>query len=561
MGETLLSKLNKLLIFLIALCIFLLSLYIFYLSNSTKARQRIIQAEKTLKGAVEFVGMTVHENFFRDDNVYRAVIQEDEVFLKQKLQEIIDKYPNVIRVYIQEVEQEYLNSLEIFTVDIVNGNFRLSFKICKKDLSAYVSGKLARVILNAQQFINSLGFDDIQINGASYEYSGPLISSLEILTSALIALCSTFIFAFVARWRKLNLEKRYHEKLHRRTLCQEAILNFTKIVLSGQVEDSYQFLLEKAVELVPGAQAGSLLMKKNDVFVLTHVAGYDPKIAGKMFFKPHELAQQIDGRIRIIKDLHQINTQNLDEVRKEFLYSVDKVAKIKSLLSIPIIAKDEVVAFLNLDNFENENAFNEEAVNIAELFAGHVGVLFERMRLEEELKIQKQLMEYLSYHDPLTDLPNRRMLEEYVEKTFAIASRENKPVCVIYMDLYKFKDVNDTFGHPVGDDLLKILGNRLKKEIRRGDMVARFGGDEFVFVLYDVSVEGAIEFSRRLLEFIQKPIVLQNKIFTISANLGIAVYPADGDNFETVLRNADMALYTAKRKEQPFAIFSQISQS
>ncbi|MFN3282853.1 MAG: diguanylate cyclase, partial [Pseudothermotoga sp.] len=250
--------------------------------------------------------------------------------------------------------------------------------------------------------------------------------------------------------RKIRSEHALSEELLRKTVFQEVLLEFTKLVLSDQVHDASQYILEKAVQLVPGAQAGSLLMKRGDVFIFTSVCGYDKKIVGNVFFRPVELAQGMDGKVKIIKNLHKINDEFLDSERKNFLYSEGRVGQIKVLLSIPVIVRDEIIAFFNLDNFEDEDAFTEQSIKIAELFAGQVGLLLERVRLEEELEKQRQMMEYYSYHDSLTGLANRRLLEEFAEKVLALAKRMNESVCLLFMDLHKFKQINDTFGHFVG---------------------------------------------------------------------------------------------------------------
>ncbi|MCD6103852.1 MAG: sensor domain-containing diguanylate cyclase, partial [Thermotogaceae bacterium] len=245
------------------------------------------------------------------------------------------------------------------------------------------------------------------------------------------------------------------------------------------------------------------------------------------------------------------------EERRRILYSSGRVGEIKVTLSIPIVVFDEIVAYFNLDNFEQTDAFDEDSVEIAEIFAKLTGVLFQRFHFEEELKKQKELAEYQSFHDSLTGLPNRRMLLEESEKILALAKRKQKPVTMMYLDLYKFKEINDSFGHNTGDEVLKVVANRLKKPLRRSDLVGRIGGDEFITVLPETSADQAKALALRLIEVIEEPIEVGNRTFNISVNIGISQYPENGDSFGKLIHAADVALYKAKKEKKAYCIFER----
>ncbi|MEJ5228664.1 MAG: sensor domain-containing diguanylate cyclase [Pseudothermotoga sp.] len=555
-------------IFLSSLVIFIACTLLLYNLNLKDFKKRVQVAQVVINGAANFIASTLSHSFFISDAMYEAVLNDLQTYIQKKLEEIKKDYPHVLSASIRQVDPQMVEKMQDFQISFAERSLQLVLKIYDEDHSRYLPNRIASVIVDLQGLLDSLGFSDIEvceegnftILGLNCRSKKPFLKTQDYLVSFFISLTVIILIRWLNIRRAMRLETKYKEELLRKTRLHEALLKFTELILSGQSEEASQYILERAVECVPGAQAGSLLMKKGDLFVFTNVCGYDEKFVGKMFFRVEELAQSMDKKeVKIIRNLHQLNAQNLDEERKKFLYSDERVSRIKVLLSIPVVVHGEIIAFFNLDNFENENAFDERSIQMAKLLAGQVGLLFERIRLEEELKEQREKLEHLSYHDPLTGLPNRRLLEEHAERLFALAQREEKSICLVFVDLYKFKEVNDTFGHSVGDQVLKMIAQRIQRLTRKNDSVARLGGDEFVFLLYDSDAEDSAAFARRLLSIIREPIVVQNISFSISANMGMAFFPTDGNSFETLLRNADMALYIAKRKRIPFAFYKDIT--
>ncbi len=167
-------------------------------------------------------------------------------------------------------------------------------------------------------------------------------------------------------------------------------------------------------------------------------------------------------------------------------------------------------------------------------------------QLEENRVLRDQLREQAT-RDPLTDLYNRRYLEEMLLRELARASRENYPVCAIMMDIDRFKLVNDTCGHKVGDEVLKALASLIVLNIRRFDVACRFGGEEFVIVMPMLSAETArqrAEFLRK--EFAAMPLPCADMKAPPTLSIGLALYPSDGANGEQLINAADQALYAAK---------------
>lgn len=160
---------------------------------------------------------------------------------------------------------------------------------------------------------------------------------------------------------------------------------------------------------------------------------------------------------------------------------------------------------------------------------------------------QKETILHLAYHDALTDLPNRRLFEDRLTVALAQAHRKKQMAAVMCLDLDRFKVVNDTMGHAMGDQLLQSVAERLTGLMRDSDTVARMGGDEFTLLLPDVArAEDTVEVAERTLEALRQPWVLNGYEFCVTVSIGIAMCPNDAEDAESLLRNADTAMYRAK---------------
>lgn len=160
----------------------------------------------------------------------------------------------------------------------------------------------------------------------------------------------------------------------------------------------------------------------------------------------------------------------------------------------------------------------------------------------------KEKYEYLSLHDPLTDLPNRRYIIQQLKQLAIQASRHNRKLGVLFLDIDNFKDINDSYGHSVGDKLLKAVAQRVIYSLRPGDIVGRMAGDEFIIVLDDVAkVEDIQLVCNKILRSIEK-IKIDDIEISISVSIGISIYPDDSENIEELIKFADIAMYKSKEK-------------
>jgi diguanylate cyclase (GGDEF)-like protein/PAS domain S-box-containing protein len=154
---------------------------------------------------------------------------------------------------------------------------------------------------------------------------------------------------------------------------------------------------------------------------------------------------------------------------------------------------------------------------------------------------------HLAFHDALTDLPNRSLLMERLERQISIKEREPRCLAVLFLDLDRFKFVNDTLGHAIGDDLLIAVAQKLQALVRQSDTVARLGGDEFVIMLDNpASREEVVQIAKRIIAVINEPVTFHGKIAQVGTSIGIARYPEDGATAAELLKSADMAMYQAK---------------
>lgn len=160
----------------------------------------------------------------------------------------------------------------------------------------------------------------------------------------------------------------------------------------------------------------------------------------------------------------------------------------------------------------------------------------------------RQELLHMANHDALTGLPNRNLLDDRIEQALHQAHRENGRFAILFLDLDRFKYINDSLGHHVGDHVIRTVADRVQSSLREGDTVARLGGDEFAIILLNVEhEESAALVAEKLIEGIEQRIVFEENELLVSTSMGVAIYPEDGETQEELLKNADAAMYQAKQ--------------
>lgn len=542
----------KFLIFLLTIIISFIIGMNFFIYNEDE------NLKKLARIVIENEAVNISFAYFQWTELYEALKNNDSNFINNVKKIIRKDYP-------------YVNYVEFSSGYPPTGYFEITsegtlllmrFKILDSFGNSYLPDKFAVVKLDASYILEKYQIKGIKISSGDRTLSKDFVYGLkyerfltikEIFLILLFLVLIVSITLFVNEFKTQKLLK-MEETLNK---SLEAITELTQGLLKGILAPSYQFILEKAVEIIPGAQAGSVLIKNGDYYEFAACVGYDFSQLSKVKFKPEELAQSLYGQVKIITHLDKFDSTKIMDERQEILVKYGRISEIKAMLSVPISVENEIVASLTFDNFEDEKAFNEFSIRIATVFANQVGVVFERIKLENELQKQKEYLEYISLRDPLTNLPNRRALENEAERMLALANREGKQVCVIYVDLKNFKPVNDRFGHKAGDYVISVVAHRLSSVMRKSDFLARVGGDEFVYLLYDC--KEYVQFVERVINELEKPIQYEENTINVSANFGIAIYPKDATSFGDLLLKADVAMYYAKNNNLYFFLASNLN--
>ena len=215
-------------------------------------------------------------------------------------------------------------------------------------------------------------------------------------------------------------------------------------------------------------------------------------------------------------------------------------SKIVSYAGVPCFdAQFKILGYLSVMD-DKPMLDKKRTLSILKIFAARAGAELERKRTESAMRD-------MAYHHALTGLPNRILLHDRLEMALLQAQRNNGLVGLLYIDFDRFKQINDTLGHDVGDKLLQEVGNRLKKCLRQQDTVARLGGDEFILLFPEISNhEDAGTLAQKLLDTVRPPVIIGEHELNITLSIGIGLYPDDATDLKRLIKCADEALYLAK---------------
>ncbi|MBP0001751.1 MAG: EAL domain-containing protein [Cyanobacteria bacterium SID2] len=208
---------------------------------------------------------------------------------------------------------------------------------------------------------------------------------------------------------------------------------------------------------------------------------------------------------------------------------------------LPIVIEDKNWGYLSLEASATEWLGSQESeLSILQAIAASLGSAIQHQRTTE-------IVHYRAFHDLLTGLPNRLLFDEHLQAALARAKRNGETIAVCFLDLDRFKTINDTLGHAIGDQLLQQVSRRLCRCLRQCDLVARWGGDEFLLMLPQIrELQDAGKIARRLLNTLESPFQIDGHTLHTSTSIGIALYPTDGQDPEQLVKHADIALYRAK---------------
>lgn len=241
------------------------------------------------------------------------------------------------------------------------------------------------------------------------------------------------------------------------------------------------------------------------------------------------------------------------DVQTEFTAYLDQIKKGAASGTMKLMTRDGRARLWAFDNVLHQEQNNKPYV------LGHAQDVTEFRKAQNDLKIANQTLRTMATHDSLTGLCNRALLYEHLSQAILYSKRYGHIFAVMFIDLDKFKLINDTLGHHAGDTLLKHVAEVLKDCIRKSDIAARIGGDEFVIMLHKLaSPESASIVAMKIADDLSKPLSFENQEILITGSIGIALYPENGEDPETLVRNADASMYQTKRENQGgFSYYSQ----
>jgi len=241
------------------------------------------------------------------------------------------------------------------------------------------------------------------------------------------------------------------------------------------------------------------------------------------------------------------------------LLSVTLCGVLFSIIGSLFIARSVTRPLAVLSQFSRRIANGDYAEPLKESGKDEIGALAGSFNLMQQgIAERERKISELAFMDGLTNLPNRAMFNDQLERALATAKRAVDPVSVMMMDLDRFKYVNDALGHSVGDLLLGEVAIRLKQALpRETDIVARLGGDEFAVMLPGTDLQGAKVVAARILKALEMPTMIESQLVDIGASIGIVTFPRDGADMDVLMRHADIAMYTAKRTNSGYALYDE----
>ncbi len=281
-----------------------------------------------------------------------------------------------------------------------------------------------------------------------------------------------------------------------------------------QSDEKYRTIIDEMDEWYFEIDLAGNIVFVNDAVIRN--AGYSPEQIFGLNYRAFVKQDQIVEIYKLFRQVYETT-----EPLKNYPYELDRLDGGKSFFEVSVFPKvdqdGKVVGFRGV---------------------GHD--ITERKRTEQQLH-------YIATHDTLTGLPNRILFMDRLKMALAQAKRNSQKLAVMMLDLDHFKNVNDTLGHMVGDQLLKEIGRRLTDLLRQNDTVARLGGDEFIILLPEIGrVEDSAEAARKILNAFQQPFICGNDKIISSVSIGIAIYPDDCQDTDSLLKNADIAMYHVK---------------
>jgi len=352
----------------------------------------------------------------------------------------------------------------------------------------------------------------------------------------------------VAIFEDVTARKQAENKLAIESAMNGAVARISRMIISSDsLKDISAALLEEILVLT-GSKHGIIDLvdpKTNNLMAIA----FSPKIqsicamheeGGAFVHSPQGLVHWVlENKTSILS-----NSPPIDYRSKGIS---DDPAGLTRLLAVPAMFNNEFLGLITVA--DSPHNYEKRDLDTVEQFAS----LF---AMATQKKLAQDHIAHLAHHDPLTGLINRHIFPDRLAQAMILSQRHRKKIALLYVDLDKFKQINDAHGHLAGDAVLKEVASRLRGLLRDSDTVARMGGDEFVVILHDISSKTAVNHvAKKIIDTLAEPILFHDTQFTVMASVGISIYPDDDKQIDSLLQKADNAMYQAKKSNTTKHIF------
>lgn len=294
--------------------------------------------------------------------------------------------------------------------------------------------------------------------------------------------------------------------------------------------------ISKDIEIqLKNIQQAQIIQQIHDSVITTDLKGYiiDWNLGSEHMFG-YSADEVIGKHVTILHDI-----KNFPSFKKAYATLI-RTGSYTTDVSLIKKSKEHIYVSLSTSILKDEN---DNPISMV----GYLQDISKRKKAEDELYHQKNALDYQAHHDSLTGLPNRVLFHDRLEQGIEKSKRKNKILALFFIDLDHFKEINDSLGHDVGDKMLKIVTDRLKKRVRDEDTIARLGGDEFTIIVENLAKgEDASFLAQKIIDVLSLPIDIDDNQLYISSSIGISLYPNDGLTAQNLLKYADAAMYKAK---------------
>jgi len=481
-----------------------------------------------VQGSILLANLYVNQNKKNDPYEQKAFIEKYKS--NKRLQEInrrIDEYG------VRYKTAQIISEIGPYVVNIADEN-KFSAWVARNKRSIKIDETLDEVLVkkyksNNEKFV-----------------IGELMES--IIICPILKILSVFIATAMKNWRENQMLEEMNKSLKELTNIGESINEINNQMLEiKDLDVLLQKILEKAVGVLKYAEYGSVMYYRDDGYCeFKSTVGYDLSIMRDITFDSEDLFlfEKTEGRYDGAKIIDNVQTFNRESgITREVEQKLIKagVVDIKTTISVPIFVDGKLYGFINLDS-KVENAFNKESLLIAEIFVGKASQV-----IKNHLMLQEIIQ--LSQYDALTGVLNRRYFEEILKNSIQKGMRYKEQFLVVMFDLNGLKKVNDTYGHLAGDGLLCYFANYMKSNIRKADLFARYGGDEFVGVFYGTNVDDLEKHFEKATNYFSNNLYqYESNFIECSYSYGIAKFATEATSYDKLIEIADNRMYKYKRK-------------